>query len=111
MNGAKKLDFSFPLSRTFTKKSSMAKVIIQKLNENDIDRRSIRNWPVWEKEISRFDWEYDGDEECLILEGEVVVETADGNYTVKKGDFVTFRKGLSCTWDVRKPIKKHYNFP
>ena len=88
----------------------MAKVIIEKLQEKDIAERGIRSWPVWTKEISRFDWFYDGDEECLILEGEVTVETAEGNYTVKAGDFVTFKQGLKCVWNVKKPIRKHYNF-
>ncbi len=89
----------------------MAKVVIKKLDESEINLQGIKKWPIWEKEISRFDWSYDGDEECLILEGEVTVETADGNYTIKKGDFVTFKDGLKCVWDVKKPIRKHYNFP
>lgn len=88
----------------------MAKVIIQNLTEEEINKRGIKNWPVWEKEVSRFDWEYSGDEECLLLDGEVTVETPDGDYTIKKGDFVTFKDGLKCTWDVKKPIRKHYNF-
>ncbi|MGH8610629.1 MAG: cupin domain-containing protein [Gammaproteobacteria bacterium] len=25
-------------------------------------------------------------------------------------DLATFPVGLSCTWDVRKPVKKHYRF-
>ncbi len=29
---------------------------------------------------------------------------------IKKGDYVTFPKGLSCVWDVKEPVKKHYNF-
>jgi len=89
----------------------MAKVIIEQLGEADINQRGIRNWPVWEKEISRFDWSYNGDEECLILDGEVIVETGEGVFTIKKGDFVTFKSGLECTWDIKKPIKKYYNFP
>jgi uncharacterized protein len=88
----------------------MAKVIIQKLSENDIREMDIRSWPVWEKEISRFDWEYDGDEQCLILEGEVEVECPEGNYLVKAGDFVTFKDGLKCTWDIKRAIRKHYKF-
>ena len=28
---------------------------------------------------------------------------------LQSGDFVTFPKGLSCVWDVKEPIKKHYN--
>jgi uncharacterized cupin superfamily protein len=26
------------------------------------------------------------------------------------GDLVTFPRGLTCTWEVRKPIRKHYRF-
>ena len=26
------------------------------------------------------------------------------------GDLVTFPAGMSCTWKVRKPVKKHYKF-
>ena len=89
----------------------MANIIIEHLGEDEINQRGIRNWPVWEKEISRFDWLYNGDEECLILEGEVIVETSEGDITIKKGDFVTFKNGLECIWDIKKPIKKYYNFP
>jgi uncharacterized protein len=88
----------------------MNKVNIEKLNEDEIEVRGIRNWPIWEKEISRFDWKYDNEEECLILEGEVTVETADGSFSIKPGDFVTFSEGLKCVWDIRQPIRKHYNF-
>lgn len=88
----------------------MPTVVIEKLSEEDIQAREIRKWPIWEKEISRFDWVYEGDEECLILEGEVAVETDHGKFVVKAGDFVTFQDGLKCIWDIRKNIKKHYNF-
>ena len=89
----------------------MSKVIIQKLSHQEIAERQIEQWPIWEKEVSRFEHEYDGDEECLFLEGEVVIETAEENYSIVPGDFVIFQDGLHCTWDVRKPVKKHYNFP
>ncbi len=85
-------------------------VIIQRLKDYEIKERGIKNWPVWEKEVSRFDWKYDGDEECLFLEGEVIVETGEGNYTIQAGDFVTFKDGLKCVWNVKKAVKKHYNF-
>jgi len=26
------------------------------------------------------------------------------------GDLVTFPKGLSCQWEVRSPVRKHYRF-
>lgn len=89
----------------------MKKVIITNLSEEEIQQKKIRSWPIWEKEVSRFDWNYDGDEECLILDGEVTVETDEGNFQIKAGDFVTFKDGLSCVWDVKKPIRKHYRFP
>ena len=88
----------------------MSEVIVEKLSEQEIDNREIRNWPVWQKEVSRFDWEYNGDEECLILEGEFTVETEEGEYHIKPGDFVTFKNGLKCVWDSKKDVKKHYNF-
>ncbi len=78
----------------------MSKVIIKKLAESEIEERKIRKWPVWTKEISVFDWYYDGDEECLIIEGEVVIQTNEGDYTLKAGDYVTFKKGLKCVWNV-----------
>lgn len=88
----------------------MDKIIIQKLSEQEIQERNIRSWPVWEKEVSRFDWYYDSEEECLILEGEIVVETTEGNAHINAGDFVTFKKGLRCVWQVNKAVRKHYNF-
>lgn len=88
----------------------MEKVIVENLNEDQISKREIRSWPIWTKEVSRFDWYYESDEECLILDGEVRVITDEGTYTIKKGDFVTFKQGLKCIWEVVKPIRKHYNF-
>ena len=88
----------------------MSTVIIEKLSNDEISKRGIKSWPIWTKEISEFDWFYDSDEECLILEGEVDVTTPEGVYTVKTGDFVTFKQGLKCVWKVKKPIRKHYNF-
>ncbi len=88
----------------------MSKVIIKKLTEKEITDRKIKSWPVWSKEVSRFSWEYDCDEECLILEGHFKVETAEGVYTLQPGDFVTFKKGLKCVWDISAPVRKHYNF-
>jgi len=84
---------------------------VQKLSDEQLKKMGVFNWPIWTKEVSRFDWSYDSVEECLFLEGQVTVETKDGkSVSFGKGDFVTFPKGLSCTWDVKKPVKKHYNF-
>ena len=88
----------------------MASVIIEKLSIEEQEKRGILQWPIWTKEISRFDWYYDSEEHCQILEGEFIVETAEGNYTIKAGDYVVFKKGLTCVWDVKNPIRKHYKF-
>ncbi len=86
------------------------KIQIQKPEKEDLETRGVLSWPIWEKEVSRFDWYYDSIEECYLLEGKVVVETEDGEKVeFGKGDFVTFPKGLSCTWDIKEPVRKHYN--
>ncbi len=87
------------------------KIEIKKLKREDFEKEGITSWPIWEKEVSRFDWHYDDTEECFLLEGKVVVEAADGEKVeFGKGDFVTFPKGLSCTWDIKEPVRKYYNF-
>lgn len=71
----------------------------------------VSGWDIWTKEISTFPWTYDERETCYLLEGEVVV-TPDGGEPVRfgKGDLVTFPAGMSCTWDIRQPVRKHYRF-
>lgn len=84
---------------------------IKKPTPEDLEQLGVKSWPVWEKEISRFDWNYESIEECYLLEGKVIVETYDGRkFEFGKGDFVTFPEGLSCIWDIKEPVKKHYNF-
>jgi hypothetical protein len=84
---------------------------IQKLNSGQLKKMEVFSWPIWTKEVSRFAWYYDCVEECYFLEGEVSLQTQEGE-AIKfgQGDFVTFPKGLSCTWNIIKPVKKHYNF-
>jgi len=69
-------------------------------------------WPVWEKEVSTFPWEYAAEEVCYLLAGEVVVTPEGGEpVTLRPGDLVTFPAGMRCTWEVRTPVRKHYHFP
>ncbi len=71
----------------------------------------VDSWAIWSKEVSSFPWQYEQTETCYILEGEVIV-TPNGSepVTLKAKDLVTFPKGMSCHWQVIKPIKKHYQF-
>jgi uncharacterized cupin superfamily protein len=78
---------------------------------SELEARGVTGWPIWEKGVSVFPWTYDDRETCYVLEGEVVV-TPDGGapVTVRVGDYVTFPAGMSCTWEVKVPIRKHYSF-
>ncbi|WP_448564086.1 cupin domain-containing protein [Trichothermofontia sp.] len=71
----------------------------------------VFQWPIWTKEISTFPWTYDEAETCYLLEGEVIV-TPTGGQTVRLGggDLVCFPAGMTCTWDIRQPVQKHYYF-
>lgn len=83
---------------------------VEKLSEQKIEEMGIRGWPIWTKEVSTFDWYYDSREQCLFLEGKVTVKTDQGDVEMGKGDFVTFPEGLKCVWEVKEPVRKHYNF-
>ncbi len=76
-----------------------------------LEEMGVFSWPIWEKEVSTFPWTYDMTEVCYILEGEVTV-TPDGGepVTIGPGDLVRFPQGMSCTWKITKPIRKHYDF-
>lgn len=88
------------------------KIEVKKPSDQELRKKNVTTWPIWEKEVSRFDWHYDTSEECYLLEGKVVVETPDGEQvTFGKGDFVRFPKDLSCVWDIKEKVTKHYNFP
>lgn len=74
------------------------------------EQQEAQSWPVWEKEESTFPWEYTVQEICLILDGNAVVQTEEGNVDFSAGDYVIFPKGLKCTWEIKKKIRKHYTF-
>lgn len=84
---------------------------IKKLTQNELESLGVFSWGIWEKEESEFDWHYDKKETCYFLDGEVDVELEDGRIIhVGQGDLVTFPEGLSCRWNIKKAVKKHYCF-
>ena len=83
---------------------------VEKLDEKGLKARGVFSWPVWEKNVASFDWTYNSQEECYFLEGKVTIETDAGEVHIGKGDFVIFPKGLSCFWDVKEAVRKHYRF-
>ena len=83
-------------------------IIVKK--PTDAEKAEMQSKPVWGCDVSKFDWHYDQEESCLLIEGQVTVTYAGGSVRFGAGDFVVFPKGLSCVWDVTKPVKKHYVF-
>ncbi|MGD8522931.1 MAG: cupin domain-containing protein [Desulfobacterales bacterium] len=85
--------------------------IERKPSEDRLQDLGVTDWPIWTKEASEFPWSYDEAETCYFLKGDVVV-TPDGGQPVEvgEGDLVTFPRGMSCTWKIRKDVKKHYKF-
>mmetsp|Transcript_7387 Transcript_7387/g.20872 ORF Transcript_7387/g.20872 Transcript_7387/m.20872 type:complete len:129 (+) Transcript_7387:593-979(+) len=76
-----------------------------------LEAEGVTSWGTWGCEASKFPWTYSENEKAYILEGEVVVTPTGGDpVTIKAGDFVTFPKGMSCTWDVKKAINKYFCF-
>jgi uncharacterized cupin superfamily protein len=86
-----------------------------KIEHNPTSKRlaelGVTSWGIWEKEVSEFPWYYDEKETCYFLEGDVIA-TPEGGKPVRigKGDLATFSKGMSCTWKVLQPVRKHYKF-
>lgn len=69
----------------------------------------VFDWPTWSCEVSDFTWSYDQREVCYLLEGRVVVTPDDGApVELSAGDLVVFPAGMSCQWEVEKPVRKHY---
>ncbi len=89
----------------------MSEIKVERLSEEKLKELNISSWPIWGKEVSKFDWHYDDKETCYLLKGKVTVTAKDGqSVNFGAGDLVVFPKGLSCVWDIREAVKKHYKF-
>ena len=89
----------------------MNQMSVKKITQDEMKALDIVSWPTWSKEPSTFPWSYSEKETAYIIEGDVTVTADDGeSITFSAGDLVTFNKGLSCTWHVKSPLKKHYKF-
>ena len=83
-------------------------VLVRKPTEKEA--AEMKSKPVWTCGVSEFNWHYDCVETCLILEGEVTVKYGQESVSFAAGDYVVFPKGLSCVWQVKKAVKKYYEF-
>jgi uncharacterized protein len=81
-------------------------------SEERLKELGVSQWPIWEKEVSKFPIDFDETETAYVLEGEILV-TPKGGETVKivAGDLVVFHEGLNSDWEVVKPLRKHYFYP
>ena len=95
--------------RAATTTSAQGIVVVTDPSQEEIAK--CKSWGTWGCEASKFPWTYGSAETCYLLAGEVTV-TPDGGEPVsfKAGDIVTFPAGMSCTWDVKVAVKKHFNF-
>ncbi|VVB56506.1 Uncharacterised protein [uncultured archaeon] len=86
------------------------KIIVRK--PTAAERKEAALWGEWSKEPSAFEWSYDEQETCLILEGSASVKSKDGSQSVSfgPGDWVVFPAGLQCVWTISKAIRKKYQF-
>ena len=83
-------------------------IIVKKPSETEVTK--MMSNPIWTCDVSEFDWYYDSEETCLIIEGEVTVRYDSKSVSFAEGDYVVFPQGLSCVWQVKRAVKKHYEF-
>ncbi|MCL2852681.1 MAG: cupin domain-containing protein [Defluviitaleaceae bacterium] len=79
-------------------------------NPSDSEKADMLREPTWGCDVSEFNWYYDNSETCLLVAGKVTVTHSGGSVSFGEGDMITFPRGLSCVWNVTKPVKKHYYF-
>lgn len=93
------------MSQTTSNKISVEK----NPKQSRLDALGVTKWPTWQKEVSVFPWTFPEQEIAYILDGECVI-TPTGGAAVKfgKGDLVTFPAGMTASWEVKKPLHKHY---
>jgi uncharacterized cupin superfamily protein len=92
----------------YSRRKPQMNITVRKPTE--AEKADMKTKPIWTCEVSEFDYHYDSEETCLILEGEVTVKHDGGSASFGPGDYVVFPKGLDCVWNVSKPVKKHYVF-
>ncbi len=86
------------------------KIKVEKPSDAKLESLNIKEWGIWEKEESSFDWEYGEEESCYILAGDIIVKTDSEEVHIGVGDFVTFPAGLKCHWTINKAVRKHFKF-
>jgi uncharacterized protein len=86
--------------------------VVEQPDSGFLASKGVFDWPTWGCDVGSFPWSYGESESCYVLTGKVTVTPTDGrpSVTFVKGDFVTFPAGMSCQWDVKEAVQKHYTF-
>jgi len=80
-------------------------------SQERLDELGVSSWPIWEKEVSKFDIDFDEKETAYVLEGEIIVTPKGGEpVRIVAGDLVEFHAGLDSDWEVVTPLRKHYSY-
>ncbi len=92
------------------KQSPVSQITVEKNPaQSRLDALGVGKWPTWQKEISTFPWAFHEQEIAYILEGEcVITPTGSAPVSFGKGDLVIFPAGMQASWQVIKPLHKHY---
>lgn len=85
-------------------------ILIEQPSPDRMKAYKVKDWDIWEKEESEFDWNYESNESCYIIEGEAEIFFQNQKIHIKSGDFITFKKDLKTRWKITKRIKKYYTF-
>ena len=73
----------------------MKVLITSPCSASTIIQYGIKSWPIWECKPSKFKWDYDDKEICLITEGKAKISMKNGDiYLIKAVDLVEFPAGL-----------------
>jgi len=88
----------------------MGRIKIETPDEARLAALGVKKWSPWGCDASTFDWQYDAEEVCYILEGRARIKGPTEEVEIKKGDLVTFPKDLKCVWKVIEKISKVYTF-
>lgn len=87
----------------------MGEIVVKRITRDEVSKRGIDRWGIWEREPSEFDWAYTNEEHCYIIEGRATITTRNKTIEINQGDYVIFPAGLKCRWKITEGIKKYYD--
>lgn len=90
---------------------SIKDIVVKKITSEE--QENCLAWPIWQGDVSTFNWDYTQTETCLIIEGRATITNnppTEDSIIINAGDLVIFPEALICIWKIDMPIRKHYQF-